>query len=137
MNSKQKIRVSTRADESKSVSRERRACTQRKTAQLDDFMRVLTKRDGKVNLGFLIQATIEKNCDYRHQRFLMYLDGGEIDWFELHDLANVNECFPGKGIDAAFHNETISDERKKFNHIQLKWYAVLYCHLKCQLKCNI
>ena len=130
MNSKQRVRVSTRVEESKSVSRERRACTQRKTAKLDDFMRVLTKRDEKINLGFLIQATIEKNCDYRHQRYLVYLDGGEIDWFEAHDLANVNECFPGRGLDGAFDNETISDERKKFNYIQLKWYVLLYCRSK-------
>jgi len=121
--SKTKIRVSTRIDESKSVSRERRACTQRRqTVRLGEFTRVLVKRDGKMNLGFLIQSSIDKNCGYRHERHLVYVDGGEIDWFESHDIANVNEIFPDRGLEGAYDNEKISLERRKFNHIQLKWY---------------
>ena len=118
---KRNFRVPTRIDESKSVTRERRACTQRNAVQKDDFHRLLVKRDGKPNLGFLVQAIIEKNCNYRHERYLVYLDGGEIDWFEVHDIRNVNEIFPDRGLEGAYDNETISLERRKFNHIQMKW----------------
>jgi len=117
---KRHFRVPTGVDQSKSVSRERRACTQRNAVPKDDFHRVWVKRDGKINLGFLVQAQIEKNCDYRHERYLVYLDGGEMDWFELQDIANVNEIFPDKGLEAAYDNETISLDRKKFNHTQMK-----------------
>ena len=118
---KRHFRVPTGVDQSKSVSRERRACTQRNAVPKDDFHRVWVKRDGKINLGFLVQAQIEKNCDYRHERYLVYLDGGEMDWFELQDIANVNEIFPDRGLEAAYDNETISLDRKKFNHTQMKW----------------
>merc|ERR1711990_1226552 len=49
---KRNFRVPTRIDESKSVTRERRACTQRNAVQKDDFHRLLVNRDGKTNLGF-------------------------------------------------------------------------------------
>lgn len=114
------IRINSSLTDSKSGIRERRTCTQRKTIEPDDFYRVLVKRDEKLNLGWIITSTIQKNSDYRHERHFVYLDGGESDWFETCDLANVEEIWPNMGIDSAYSNETLSQERRHFNYLQMK-----------------
>lgn len=105
---------------SKSGNRERpgRSCTTK--FHQKQFYRVLVKREEKINLGFLISAVIDKNEGYRHEKFLVYVDGGEIDWFEYDEVSNVTDVWPEAGLDAAYKNDSIPQHRRHFNYIQMR-----------------
>jgi len=122
MNSAFNVRFST-AIGSRSGIRERpgRSCTKKNLLKpQQEFYRVLVKREEKINLGFLITAVIDKNEGYRHEKFLVYVDGGEIDWFEYDEVSNVTDVWPGAGLDAAYLNESIAQNRRHFNYIQMR-----------------
>jgi len=120
MNTASNVHISRKV-ESRSKIRERpeRSCT-RKINPKKEFCRILAKRKEKLNLGFLITASIDKNQDYRHIKYLVYVDGGEIDWFESDEVTNVTDIWPDEGLDAAYHNESISQDRRHFNYIQMR-----------------
>lgn len=89
------------------------------------FIRVLAARynqyanDHKMYLGWVIAPISErKQC-------LIYLDGGEADWFGMDSIRILPTSWTNKGLESCFQNKKINAQRQQFNFAQLRCLMVI------------